>query len=45
MRKMKYLILKVSEANNLILNPDELSLLITRYSALLWLFAVRYSLN
>jgi len=28
MEKMKYLILKVSEANDLILNPDEISLLI-----------------
>ncbi|MCD6423046.1 MAG: gliding motility-associated C-terminal domain-containing protein [Elusimicrobia bacterium] len=38
MEKMKYLILKVSEANGLILNPDEPSLLITRYSSLLLLF-------
>ncbi|MCD6423610.1 MAG: hypothetical protein J7L42_05790, partial [Elusimicrobia bacterium] len=40
MKKTKYLMLKVSEANGLILNPDEPSLLITRYSSLLYLFAV-----
>jgi len=31
---------KVSEANDLILNPDEPSLLVTHYSSLLLLFAV-----
>jgi len=40
MEKMKYLILKVSEANGLILNPDEPSLLVTHYSSLLLLFAI-----
>jgi len=38
MRKMKYLILKVSEANDLILNPDNPSLLVTHYSSLYSLF-------
>jgi len=44
MEKMKYLILKVSEANDLILNPDKPSLLVTRYSSLLLLFAICCSL-
>jgi len=44
MEKMNYLILKVSEANDLILNPDKPSLLITHYSALLWLFTIPYLL-
>jgi len=46
MEKIKYLILKAPDkfGSDLILNPDEPSLLVTHYSSLLSLFAVRYLL-